>query len=147
MLVLLVVLLVVGANSDASKVKLTATTTNVYTVMVVLNDRVNMECLVDSGASMGLVYVGAIAELKKAGLIDIADILPPITFSQASGDTVSARMVNIKYVRVGTQTVPNVQVALSPTPGKCLLGQSYLKRLTHWSINNETSTLILGTPQ
>ncbi len=121
----------------------------VYTVPIILNGQVTLDCMVDSGASESLVQAGAILKLKESGTIQASDILDSMAFTQASGDLFLIKRINIKLTQVGTQTAYNVPVGIGPSSisNRCLLGQSFLKRFVRWSIDNTRKVLILeGIP-
>ena len=62
----------------------------------------------------------------------------------ANGTIVTAQLYNLRSVKVGDREVNNVTAAVFPGRGPRLLGQSFLKRVKSWSIDNHRRALVLN---
>ena len=61
----------------------------------------------------------------------------------ADGSKVKSRIFILRSLRVGNQTVQNVEASVADIKGSLLLGQSFLRRFKTWSIDNTTNELVL----
>lgn len=112
----------------------------VYNIPVTINDVVTLSAILDSGAGELLIPADVAMILIRAGTISEDDILKSSTFVQADGTSAELERVNIKTITIGGQVFKDVPAAISSSASYILLGQSFLMRLTNWSIDNSTNT-------
>jgi aspartyl protease family protein len=99
---------------------------------------------VDSGAALVFMpYVDAQPLLKRE-LIRSDDYRGLQKIQLANGTIVTAQLYNLRSVKVGDREVDNVTAAVYPGKGPRLLGQSFLKRVKSWSIDNGKRALVLN---
>ena len=73
--------------------------------------------------------------LRQSGALDPSDETGRRRFITADGRQVSATMVRLRSVELAGHSVTGVDAAILDVDGPVLLGQSYLSRLRHWSLN------------
>jgi clan AA aspartic protease (TIGR02281 family) len=118
----------------------------VYTVPVRINDVLTLRFVVDSGASEVSISDDVASVLVRSGALTRRDWLPDRLYTDASGRAVRRRRVILRSVRIGDIEVRNVAASLGGNVGVQLLGQSFLGRLTSWSIDNRREVLLLNQP-
>lgn len=116
---------------------------DVYTVPVKINNAIQVDFIVDSGASKVLISPAVLTILKENGSIEESDMLPDSRYQTASG-YLTVHNLKIKQIQVGNLIVHNVEAAVGPEGGPLLLGQSFLHRFKSWGIDNSSNRLILG---
>lgn len=114
------------------------------TVPVVINDTIKLGFVLDSGASDVQIPADVAQTMLRSGTLDRSDFLGQRTYRLADGSTLPSYIFRIRSLRVGDVVVPNVTGAIAPPDGELLLGQSFLSRLTSWSIHNGKRVLALG---
>lgn len=100
--------------------------------------------IIDSGASVVMIGSDFERDLIFDGVIAKKDYLSDKTYQMANGEELTCRRFNLNGLQLGGFTVNNVTVAvIDKKDVSFLLGKSLLDKFTHWSINNQTSKLIL----
>jgi clan AA aspartic protease (TIGR02281 family) len=118
-----------------------------YVVPVTINEAITLGFVVDSGASDVSVPADVVLTLIRAGTITNSEFLGNKTYELADGSSLPSPTFLIKSLKLGDAVVPNVTASVAPVRGTLLLGQSFLRRFTSWSINNEKHVLLLqGNP-
>lgn len=107
-------------------------------VPVVINERLSLDFILDSGATDVSIPSDVALTLVRTGTIADSDFLGSSDYTLADGSTSSASRINIRSLSVGGVTVRNVTASVANAAGPLLLGQSFLTRLPKWTINNET---------
>lgn len=107
----------------------------VYGVRARLNGAIDVVMVVDSGASTVLLPASVAQRLRQTGALDPADETGRRRFVTADGREISATMVRLRSVELAGHAVRGVDAAILEVDGPVLLGQTYLSRLRHWSLN------------
>jgi clan AA aspartic protease (TIGR02281 family) len=115
----------------------------VLVVPVVINDRITLDFIVDSGASDVAITADVAMTLIRTGTIGRDDFLGRGNYVLADGSTVSSHRFLIRSLKVGDCTLENVAASISSPEGDLLLGQSFLSQFRSWSIDNERQVLVL----
>jgi aspartyl protease family protein len=113
-------------------------------VPVVINDSVKLDFMLDSGASVVTIPADVAMTLIRTGTLTREDYLGRETFRLADGRTVPSTILRIRSLKVGDVVVHDVRASVTDTKGSLLLGQTFLARLTTWSIDNGRHLLVLG---
>ena len=103
--------------------------------------------MIDSGAGDVQIPNDVFLTLARTGTITDADMLPPERYVLADGSTATHNRFLIKKLQVGEQIIYNVSASIGSTEGMLLLGQSFLNKLSGWSIDNTRHVLVLGPSQ
>ena len=114
-----------------------------FKVPVRLNDQLTLDFTVDSGASDVTVPADVVMTLVRTNTIRDADFRGEQVYILADGSRVKSRTFILRSLRVGNQTVQNVEASVADIKGSLLLGQSFLRRFKTWSIDNTTNELVL----
>lgn len=107
----------------------------VYGVRARLNGAIDVVMVVDSGASTVLLPALVAQRLRQSGALDPSDEIGRRRFITADGRQVSATMVRLRSIELAGHAVTGVDAAILDVDGPVLLGQSFLSRLRHWSLN------------
>jgi aspartyl protease family protein len=113
-------------------------------VPVTINDSVKLDFMLDSGASVVTIPADVAMTLMRTGTLTRDDLLGKETFQLADGRTMPSMILRIRSLRVGDIVVHDVQASVTDSKGSLLLGQTFLARLTTWSIDNGRHVLLLG---
>jgi clan AA aspartic protease (TIGR02281 family) len=116
----------------------------VFTVPGTISDQITLDFIVDSGASDVSIPKDVVSTLVRTRTITDADFLGSETYRLADGSTVPSQRLVIRSLKVGSKVLENVTAHIAPDAGQLLLGQSFLRRLKSWSIDNGRSALILN---
>jgi clan AA aspartic protease (TIGR02281 family) len=114
-----------------------------FLVPVEINGAITLDFTLDTGATDVSIPLDVLTTLARAGTFEMSDIGPEQDVQLADGSTSSSMKVNIHSLRVGDFELHNVEAVASPQTGTLLLGQSFLRRFTSWSMNNATTQLTL----
>jgi predicted aspartyl protease len=115
----------------------------VFMVPARINDAIDLDFLVDSGATDVSVPVDVVMTLLRSGTLTAADFTGSKTYLLADGSKLPSATFIMKSLRIGDRTVRDVECAISPIQGELLIGQSLLRRFKSWSIDNSTHQLVL----
>jgi aspartyl protease family protein len=113
-------------------------------VPVEINDSVKLDFTLDSGASVVTIPADVAMTLIRTGTLTRDDYLGRQTFRLADGRTVPSTILRIRSLKVGDIVVHDVQASVTDSKGSLLLGQTFLARLSTWSIDNARHVLVLG---
>jgi clan AA aspartic protease (TIGR02281 family) len=113
----------------------------VWGVRARINGAVTTVMLVDSGASMVALTPANVRALQEAGVLSDADVVGEGRFTAADGRTRVAPVVRLRSIEIDGFAMRDVEASVLPAGDVPLLGQSFLGRLRHWSLNRETRTL------
>ena len=114
-----------------------------FKVPVRLNDQLTLDFMVDSGASDVTVPADVVMTLIRTKTITDSDFRGEQVYVLADGSRVKSRTFILRSLRVGNQTVQNVEASVADIKGSLLLGQSFLRRFKTWSSDNTTNELVL----
>ena len=113
------------------------------TVPAEVNGRVTLRFVVDSGAADVNIPSDVVAGLVASGALSRSDFLGRRDYVLADGSRVSAETFRIRSLRIGGRVVEDVTATVGSLSSPFLLGQSFLRRLKSWSIDNANDTLVL----
>jgi predicted aspartyl protease len=113
-------------------------------VPVLINDRLTLDFVVDSGASLVTIPADVVLTLKRTGTLQQEDFVGTQTFGLANGATTESETFIIRKLTVGGHEVRNVRASITPVAGSLLLGQSFLGRFRSWLIDNRRQVLVLN---
>jgi clan AA aspartic protease (TIGR02281 family) len=116
----------------------------VLVLPVQVNDRITLDFTIDSGASDVVVPLDVFSTLSRAGTITSKDMLDSQTYELADGSHQKARRFRIRSLKMGNLELHDVVGSVAPIGGTLLLGQSFLSRLSSWSIDNQHNLLVVG---
>jgi clan AA aspartic protease (TIGR02281 family) len=117
-----------------------------YLVPVVINDKISLNFVLDTGATEVSIPEDVYSTLKRAGAVAKGDLLSSAEYELADGTTRAAQRFRIRSLRIGELELRDVVASISPSGASLLLGQSFLERLPSWSIDNKRHLLVLGEP-
>jgi hypothetical protein len=130
-------------NSLATEIKLNFED-GIYKVPVKLNDKLEMDFVLDLGAADVSISPDVFLVLYKTGTIKETDFIGTQNYRLADGTTVKSNLFLLKSLEIGNQKIENVRTAISnSTSSPLLLGQSALKKLGSYRIDNVRSVLII----
>ena len=115
----------------------------VFYVPVTVNGAIQLNFLIDSGASDVSVPADVVLTLVRTGTISSADFLGKRTYTLADGTSVPSTVFRIRSLKVGSRVSENVIGSVASVKSELLLGQSFLSRFRTWSIDNNRHILML----
>ena len=116
----------------------------VYKVPVKLNNTLTMDFVLDLGASDVSISPDIFLVLYRAGTIQESDFIGSQSYQFADGSTAKSSVFNIKSIQIGNKEIKNVRASISNSlSAPLLLGQSALKQLTGYRIDNDKNLLII----
>jgi gag-polyprotein putative aspartyl protease len=92
--------------------------------------------IVDSGAATVQVPEEAVEEMKRKGTLTDADFMGQHRFILADGRGMQQRVFRLRTLQIGDRTMENVMATMGARNSRALLGQSFLRRLNWWKIDN-----------
>ncbi|HYU11548.1 MAG TPA: aspartyl protease family protein [Stellaceae bacterium] len=117
----------------------------IYVVPVRINGALVLRFIVDSGASDVLIPADVVLTLARTGTIADGDFIGEQTYTLGDGSKVKSARFVLRELQVGDQVIRNVRASIGPVQSVPLLGQSFLSRLSTWTLDNERHFLVLGT--
>jgi len=115
-----------------------------YVVPVLTNGILTTKFIVDSGSADVSIPAEVAATLKRSGTISDGDFLGSQTYILADGSKVPSEIYRISSLKIGGLVMQNVTVRIVSEKSGPLLGQSFLKRLKSWSVDNNRQVLIMN---
>jgi predicted aspartyl protease len=116
----------------------------VYKLPVKINGIMTLDFILDLGASDVSISPDIFSVLYKAGTIKDEDFIGNQTYQLADGTTIKSDIVNIKNLTIGDIKIENVRASISKSiNAPLLLGQSALRKLGKYSIDNNRNVLII----
>ncbi len=112
-------------------------------VPVLVNGEITLKFIVDSGAADVSIPSDVVSTLIRTGSLKPADITGEQIYQLANGSEMWSKTFNIRTLKVGDIVVENVRATIAPPAGELLLGQTFLKRFSAWSIDNDNRLLLL----
>lgn len=136
----------VANTQDGIRVKLYGSGGVAY-IPAIVNDSYRLPFVLDSGAADVSIATPVVKALIENGTLTREDLIDVQNYSTADGRVVEGVRLRLKSVQVGSMVAHNVMASVSPsTPlNGMLLGQSFLRRFKHWSIDNQRKELVLST--
>lgn len=114
-----------------------------YRVPVLINGAIRLSFTIDSGATDVTIPADVAMTLARTGTIGRADFIGNQTFVLADGSTMPSPEFRIRSLRVGSLELRNVTASVTGPNGSLLLGQTFLSRVSSWSIDNQRHMLVL----
>ncbi len=115
-----------------------------FVVPVVLNNVVAAKFIVDSGAADVSIPEEIASALMKSGTMTGADLLGSKTYMLADGTMLPSQIYRLASLRIGDMVMENVTVRIAAANSSLLLGQSFLRRLKSWSMDNDRQVMIIN---
>jgi clan AA aspartic protease (TIGR02281 family) len=115
-----------------------------FVVPVVLNGVLTAKFIVDSGAADVSITEDMVSALMKSGTMTGADLLGSKTYMLADGTMHQGKIYRMASIRIGGMVMENVTVRIAAGKSSLLLGQSFLRRLKSWSMDNARQVLIIN---
>jgi len=116
----------------------------VLLVPVLINDKIPLDFVIDSGASDVSVPADLVSTLIRTGTLVTADFTGTQLYVLADGSKVPSQTFRIRSLKVGDLVLNDVAASVASAKGSLLLGQSILGRFKSWSIDNVRQVLVLG---
>ena len=114
-----------------------------YIVPVLVNGVLPLKFIVDSGSADVSIPAEVAFTLKQMGTMTGTDFLGKKTYQLADGSLVSSEIYKVASLKIGGLVMHDVTVRISAEKSSLLLGQSFLRRLTSWSMDNAKKVLII----
>ncbi|TMJ21994.1 MAG: hypothetical protein E6G95_21325 [Alphaproteobacteria bacterium] len=115
----------------------------VFVLAVNLNGSAEAYFVVDSGAANVQVPQEVADELMRKGALSPSDFLGERSFVVADGRKLQQKMIRLRSIQVGNRPMDNVLAAVGAPHSQALLGQSLLRRLNWWKIDNVKNAIEL----
>lgn len=115
----------------------------IYKINININNSVNLDFVLDSGASVVLIPEDVFSVLVRNGTISKEDILGYKTFTIADGTSSKKPVFKIKSLTIGTITVNNIEATIGEKNSDLLLGQSFIQKFKSIKIDNASNQLII----
>jgi predicted aspartyl protease len=108
----------------------------VFVLPAVINGGTKSYFIVDSGAANVQIPEEVADEMKRSGTLADSDFLGQRRFTLADGSGLQQRVFRLRSLQIGDRTMENVLAAVGAPRSRPLLGQSFLRRLSWWKIDN-----------
>jgi aspartyl protease family protein len=108
----------------------------VFVLPAVINGGTRSYFIVDSGAANVQIPEEVAEERRRAGTLAEYELLGQRRFTLADGSGLQQRVFRLKSLQIGDRTMENVLAAVGAPRSRALLGQSFLRRLSWWKIDN-----------
>jgi len=115
----------------------------VLLVPVLINDKIPLDFVIDSGASDVTVPADVVSTLMRTGTLVPADFTGTQMYVLADGAKAPSQTFRIRSLKVGDLVLNNVAAGVASANGSLLLGQSFLGRFKSWSVDNAKQVLVL----
>jgi hypothetical protein len=132
-------------NATSNIIKLVKTESNLYEIPIKINNVLNINFLMDTGASELFLTADVILTLIRTRTITEDDILEGGYYTDAQGNVNYNVRFNIKEIEIGGYKIPNVAAGVADKlEANNLLGQNVLIQLKKFTIDyeNETFTIV-----
>jgi len=108
-----------------------------------MNDVTTLKFVLDGGAADVSIPADVFLTLMRTGTIQTSDFMGERPYEIADGSKAASRTFRIRSLKVGDMVVRDVTGSVSSPGSKLLLGQSFLRRLKSWSMDNLGHALII----
>lgn len=113
----------------------------VFALSATLNGQSAIYFIVDSGAATVQIPAETVEALTKAGTLTEADYMGQHRFILADGSAMQQRVFRLRTLQIGGRTMENVLATVGAPRSRALLGQSFLRRLSWWKVDNVRNAL------
>ena len=114
-----------------------------FVVPLTLDGAQKIYAIVDSGAAVIQIPEEVVEEMKRSGALTEADFLRQQRYTFADGRGAQQRVFRLRSLQVGDRTMENVTASVGAPRSRALLGQSFLRRLNAWKIDNVKNAMEL----
>ena len=108
---------------------------------VLVNNKIELDFVLDSGASLVSIPSDVFLTLVRTKTITPNDILPAAKFQMADGSIKEQQRFLIRSLQVGNHIIENVEATVTDMDAPLLLGQSFLRKFSGFTVNNTSSTI------
>lgn len=116
----------------------------IFKIPIKINEQIVETFIFDTGASDLLISNKLFNKLKERNLINSKNYIGVEKYITANGEIETCEVYLLRTVSIGSRVLENIRCAVSNKNDiDCLLGQSFLKYLGKYEIDNESHTLIL----
>jgi hypothetical protein len=115
-----------------------------YELPVRINGVITLNFIVDSGAAEVNIPSDVVLTLIRARTINKSDFLDGKEYVLADGSTVKSPRFIIRELEVGGQKLHNIPASIGSVYSSLLLGQSFLSRISTWTIDNNKHVFIFS---
>jgi clan AA aspartic protease (TIGR02281 family) len=115
----------------------------VFVVQATVNGSFKTYAIVDSGATHVQIPEETVEEMRRGGSLSDADFLGQRRYTMADGRAVQQRVFRLRTLQIGDRAMENVTAAVGAPKSRPLLGQSFLRRLSWWKIDNVKNAIEL----
>jgi aspartyl protease family protein len=115
----------------------------VFVLPGTINGSTKSYFIVDSGAANVQIPEEVAEEMKRTGTLNESDFLGERRFLLADGRGLQQRVFRLRSLQIGDRTMENVMAAVGAPHSRALLGQSFLRRLNWWKIDNVKNAIEL----
>lgn len=115
----------------------------VFEVKGLINDSISLNFIVDSGASDVSLPSDVVSVLIRSGTIQKSDFIGATQYILADGSRMPSMRFNIRSLTIGGVRVENIVGSVANENAPLLLGQSFLRKFSKWSVNTKDETLHL----
>jgi predicted aspartyl protease len=105
-------------------------------VSVLVNEIIPLSFVLDSGAADVSIPADVVLTLLRTGSLRAEDFTGNKTYTLADGSSVPSEIFYIRSLKIGSVIVTGVSASVTKVTGSLLLGQSFLRRLQSWSLDN-----------
>lgn len=110
-----------------------------------INDSLNVDFVIDSGAADVHLPRNIVDHLEKQGKVTPDDYLTGSTYILADGSKVFNRRFTLRKISIGNIHGLNIVTSIGPAGSTPLLGQGFLKFLPEWKVDNEKKVLVIDS--
>lgn len=116
----------------------------IYEVPIVVNGSLKLNFILDSGASDISLPPDVVLTLIRTRTITKDDFIGSNTYRFADGTTAKSDIINLREIKIGSKTIPNVRGSISNSiDAPLLLGQSLLNRLGTVTLDYANGNLVI----
>ena len=113
----------------------------VFVLSALLNGGTHLYFIADSGAATVQIPEETAEALRRAGTLTDADFAGQHRFVLADGRTMQQKVFRLRSLQIGERTMENVLATVGAPKSRALLGQSFLRRLSWWKVDNVNNRL------
>jgi predicted aspartyl protease len=131
-------------KSYSTEIPLESVGSDVYELPVRINGVLTLKFTLDTRASEVNIPANVALTLLRTGAMTQSDFLPGKFYQLADGSILKSSRFTIRELDIGGIKISQVPASIGPANGLLLLGQSFLRRLKSWSLDNKRHVLIIG---
>ncbi|NVZ08722.1 retroviral-like aspartic protease family protein [Allochromatium humboldtianum] len=116
----------------------------VYHLPVKINQSIELNFIIDTGASTVHIPIDVALTLMRAGTISDSDFLGEQSYKTADGSIVENMRFNLRNIRIGEKSIHNVEASVGSIESPLLLGQNVLAKLEPWHLSTSRGVFVFG---